>query len=218
MKLNFKLLTVVFLGLFIALGHFGGWWDEIGAELFSKATTPVSRPKPDPPVIAIAQPQLIGWEDQKKSWEIEASKIWQFKNDNNQYRFENISHGVVFSVKDKRVDFTAGWARLERNRSELSLGGGLEATIDEASIKTSEGMMNYKQEEMICPKPVIYQKNDTIIKARKMIIHLKKEEILLEGDVQFFENKDQMRSDGLLYNTKEQKYYLISPQEIILYP
>lgn len=217
MKLNFKLLTVAFLGMFITLGYFGGWWDEIGAELFSNTEAPVNHTQSAPPALVIVHPKLIGWEDHKKSWEIEASKIWQ-TNNNSQYHFENISNGVVYSVKDKRVDFTAGWARLERNRSELALGGGLEAKVDDASIKTSEGMMNYKLEELVCPQPVIYRENENIIKARKMIIHLKNDEILLEGDVQFFENKDQMKADGLLYNTKEKKYYLISPKEIIIYP
>jgi lipopolysaccharide export system protein LptC len=217
MKLNFKLLTMVFWAMFISLGHFGGWWDEITTGLFSKKTIQVSRPRPEPPAILIAQPKLIGWEDYKKSWEIEAAKIWQ-SSSGSQYHFKNISNGVAYSVKDKRVDFIAGWARLERNRSELYLGGGLEAKIDEARIKTTESMINYKQEEMVCPKEVVYQKNDTIIKARKMIIRLKKDEILLEGDVRFFEKKDQMKADGLLYNTKEKKYYLITPKEIILYP
>lgn len=219
MKLNFKILSTVFVVMFFALGHLGGWWDEIGAELFSKKGAMPVRTEPNPPSIVIVQPKLTGWEEQQKSWEIEAENIRQEStNDRSRYYFENIKNGVVFSVKEKRVDFTAGWAHLERNRSEIILGGGLEAKIDEAIIKTSEGIMNYKQEEMVCPKPVIYQKEKTIIKARKMFIHLKKDEIVLEGDVQFFENKDSMKAEGLLYNTKEKKYYLISPREIILYP
>jgi hypothetical protein len=219
MKFNFKLVTGIFFIMFIALGFVGGWWDEIGVELFSKTDPPAVRQESDPPAIVIVQPKLIGWEDAKKSWEIEADKIWQSKGGNqNHYFFEKIKRGVVFSIKDNRVDFTAGWARLERSRSEISLGGGLEAKIDEATIKTSEGMVNYKQEDMVCPKPVIYQKKDTLIKADKMTLHLKNDEILLEGDVQFFENKDLMKADGLLYNTKNKKYDLITPKEIILYP
>ena len=216
---KFKLLTTVFMGLLLALGYYGGWWDEIGAGLFSKSKTQPVRTEKAPPSIVITRPKLTGWEDHQKSWEIEAETIRQEETNNrSRYFFKNIKKGSVFSVKEKRVDFTAGWARLERNKSEISLGGGLEAIIDEASIKTLEGIMNYKQEEMVCPKPVVYQKDKTVIKARKMIIHLKNDEILLEGDVQFFENKDQMKADGLLYNTKEKKYYLISPKEIILYP
>lgn len=217
MQLNFKFLTLIFLGMIIALGYLGGWWDMIGTELTSVDVAPEKQSTPVPPAIVIDSPILTGWDDCKKSWEIEASKIWQTSN-GSQFHFENIRNGVIYSVKDKRVEFLAGWARLERNRSELFLGGGLEAKIDEAIVKTSEGMMNYKQEEVFCPKEVVYQENDTMIKAQKMTIHLKKDEFLLEGDVQFIEKKDQMKADGLLYNSKEKKYYLIGPREIILYP
>jgi lipopolysaccharide export system protein LptC len=217
MKLNFKWLVLIFLSIVISLGYLGGWWEEMIGEIFSKNAPPAGLSQSEPPALVIIRPRLTGWEDNKKSWEIEAEKIWK-SNNNHQYHFKDIRNGVVFSVKDKRVDFVAGWARLKRNRSELYLGGGLEARIDDASLKTAEGMLNYKQEEMECPQEVVYQENNTIIKARKMIVRLKNDEIFLEGNVQLFEKKDQMKADGLLYNTKEKKYYLITPQEILLYP
>jgi len=218
MKCNFKLLTAIFLSLIIGLGYYGGWWDEIGAALFPSANTVTATPlRPDPPAVVITRPKLTGWQDLKKYWEIEALRIWQSDN-GNLIHFEKITSGLIFSVKDKRVEFLADWARLDRLRSELYLGGGLTAKIDQGSIMTDEGVMNYKAEEMFCPKKVIYQENERTIKANQMKIKFKKDEILLEGDVQFIEKNDQMTADGLLYNIKEKKYYLIAPKGITIYP
>lgn len=217
MKCNFKLLTTLFFIMTIVLGYWGGWWDEIGAGLFPSATVTETPPQPDPPAIVITRPKLTGWQDLKKYWEIAAVKIWQSDN-GNLIHFEKITSGVVFSVKDKRVEFVAAWARLDRPRSELYLGGGLTAKVDQSTITTGEGFINYKAEEMYCPKAVIYQENERTIKANQMKIRFKKDEILLEGDVQFIEKNDQMNADGLLYNIKEKKYYLIAPKGITIYP
>jgi lipopolysaccharide export system protein LptC len=217
MRLTFKTLTIIFIVLVIGLGWMGGWWDIIRDELWLHSVDSTKPLRPDPPSIVITRPRLIGWQDYKKSWEIEALRIWQ-SAEGNRIHFQKIINGVVFSVKDKRVDFSAEWARLEKASSDLYLGGGLEAKIDQGGFTTSEGVMNYKREELLCPKEVIYTENDTLIKAQKMIIKFSKDEILMEGDVELIEKKDQMKANGLLYNTKEKKYYLIDPKGITLYP
>ena len=215
--INFRILTGTLIVVIIGLGAWGGWWDSIRDELLMHSNTVVVAPRPDPPSILITRPRLIGWKDYKKSWEIEAAKIWQ-TNGGSQIQFETIYNGVVFSVKDKRVEFTAGWGRLERSRSELNLGGGLNAKVESGTFTTASGFINYDKEEMFCFEKVTYQEENRVINAQKMSIHFPKDEILLEGDVQFAEKKDLMKADGLLYNTKEKKYYLIHPQGILLYP
>ncbi len=217
MRFSFKMLTVLFIMSFVLLGYFGGWWDTLWAELWTRPGASIVAPKPDPPAIVISQPQLTGWDDLKKTWQIEAERIWQ-SSKGNTFHFTKILNGVVFSAKDERIEFSAGWGRLEKSSSDLYIGGELEAIIGEGRFKTAEAFMNYKREELLCPNDVIYIENEMVIQAQKMEIQYSKDEILLEGDVQLFEKRDLMTADGLLYNTKEKKYYMIHPKEITLYP
>ncbi len=217
MRLTFKTLAVIFIIMMIGLGWMGGWWDIIRDEFWLHSANSAVSSRPNSLNMVITDSRLTGWQENKKSWEIEAKKIWQSDTGNRIY-FQEISNGVVFSVEDKRVDFSAKWARLEKISSNLYLGGGLDAKIDQGNFSTTEGVMNYKKEELLCPKEIIYSENDTVIKAKKMRINFSKDEIFLEGDVELIEKKDQMKAGGLLYNTKEKKYYLIDPQGITLYP
>ena len=204
-------LIIAAVGVFI-LGSFGGWWK--GYE--PKATV---MDKPNPlltPKFKIYQTQLTGWDNEKKAWEIEAEKVWQSEDGNLVY-FEDITKGVIYSVKKKRVDFTAGWARWEKLRRELYIGNGFQATIDKGVLVTAEAVMKFRTEEMICAQAVDYQDSDSLMKAKRMKINFLKEELFLDGDVQLTQAKDVVRANGLTYSLKKKIYRLKEPQGVTLH-
>ena len=107
--------------------------------------------------MVISQTKLVGWDEQKKTWEVEADRIWQTANGLQVY-FEKISQGVIFSVKDQRVSFEAGWVRWEKPSNQMFIGGGMQAHLEQGFFTTTEAVMIYNKQELYCPKPVRYQR------------------------------------------------------------
>ncbi len=196
------------------MGYFGGWWDNI---LIKKTPQPTVNLKPAVPSIDMTQTQLTAWSEEKKDWEIEAERIWQ-SVDGNYIYFQKIEKGIAYSVKDRRVDFTAGWARWEKIREQLFLGDGLEARVEGSVILTNEATINYRTEEMICPGEVHLSKKDGWTTAKTMKIDFKKEEMFLEGDVVIVQKEDQATADGVIYNFDDEKFKLVGPKEVFINP
>jgi LPS export ABC transporter protein LptC len=214
LALNYNKKVVPFLAVFIilAMGYFGGWWDD-----FFIRHSPTNSLKPAVPSIDMLQTKLTGWDKGKKTWEIEARRIWQSADGNLVY-FQNISHGVAFSVKDKRVEFKAGWARWEKMRELLYLGGGLEATVDNSTMYTEAAVLNYHTEELNSSSVVRMTQKDAWATAQTMKINFSKEEIDLEGDVTLVQKEDQVAADGLIYNQKDETFRLIGPKGVTINP
>lgn len=208
-----KIATVLVLILGLTLGYFGGWWDGI----FQKDDPPQPKLSPAGPGIDISEVKLVNWDKQKKEWEIRAKRIWQTVEGNLVY-FENIEEGVAYSVKNQNVKFKAGWARWEKIRGKLYIGGGIEAGLDKGNFSTSEAEVNFRTQEMICNQPVQLNREDLFVKAKTMRINFSKEELFLEGDVELIQNNNLIRSSGLVYNLKEEKFHLVEPREVTLVP
>jgi LPS export ABC transporter protein LptC len=213
MKLLFKriLPVLIFLSV-IFIGHFGGWWDG-----FFTNTSPANSLKPAVPSIDMSKTKFVGWDKGKKSWEIEAHRIWQ-SSDGNLVYFKKITHGVAFSLKDKRVDFTAAWARWERLGQLLYLGGGLEAKVDDSIVNTAEAVVNYRTEELTSSTAVRLTDKDRVVTANTMRINLSKEEMILEGDVVLIQKRDQVKADGVIFYNKEETFELIGPKGVLINP
>jgi lipopolysaccharide export system protein LptC len=218
--MNLKLIRiVVIIGIIIligVMGFFGGWWDEIFKNINNNktlTTQPVTSPIPG---LVINQPKLVGWDGQKKTWEITATKMWQ-TDDNNFIYFEKIEKGIIYST-DTRVDFTAGWARWERLRELLYIGDGLEARTDVGYFGTAEAIMNYRTQELFCPKEVIYSETNKVMRANMMRLNFKTEEISLEGDVELSQDRDIVKAGAITYNSKDKQYRLLEPEGITIYP
>ncbi|MGE5582257.1 MAG: LPS export ABC transporter periplasmic protein LptC [Bacillota bacterium] len=207
-----KALAILAVVLILLMGYFGGWWDD-----FFIKSTPSQNLKPAVPSIDMTRTRLTGWKDDKKDWEIEAERIWQ-SSDGNFIYFQKISRGVAFSVKGKRVDFKAGWARWEKAPRLLYFGGGLEVRIDNSLVVTADGMLNYATEELICNHEVEMTRKDSRAYAKTMKINLPKDEILLEGGVLLIEKKDRVKADGVIFNDKDESYQLLGPKGVTIYP
>lgn len=213
MKMLFKRILPFLIALsIITAGCFGGWWD-----VFFIKSTPARSLKPAVPSIDMSQTKLTGWDKGKKSWEIEAHRIWQSADGNLVY-FQKITHGVAFSMKDKRVDFTADWARWERLHELLYLGGGVEAKVDDSIVNTAEAVVNYRTEELTSSTAVRMIEKDTVATAKTMRIILSKEEIILEGDVVLIQKRDQVTADGVIFYHKDETYELIGPKGALINP
>lgn len=207
------ILTIAFLGGFIFLGYVGGWWDIFYKGLGKNSSAiPLSKP-----ASVMYNSALTGWDDQELAWTIEAVKIWE-ASDGNQVYFEEITNGVIYTKKDGKVYFKAKTACWERYREELKISGGLEAKQDEESFTTDEAVMKYKNEELFCPSLVQYYGDDLQIIADRMTMNFKKEEVLLEGNVELIQKGDAIRSEGLIYWKKDRKFQLINPREAIIKP
>jgi LPS export ABC transporter protein LptC len=214
LTLNYNKKVVPFLGIFIILvmGYFGGWWDDFFIQRPAANTL-----KPAVPSIDMLQTKLTGWDKGKKTWEIEAQRIWQSADGNSVY-FQKITHGVAFSAKNKRVDFKAGWARWERIHELLYLGGGLEAKVDNGTLETEDGVLNYRTEELNSNTGVYMTQKDSWATAKTLQVNFSKEEIELEGDVVLIQKKDQMVADGVIFNQKDETYQMIGPKEATINP
>ena len=196
----------------IILGWIGGWWDN----LCGKVTLPKKLPSnPAVPSINLQRTKLIGWDNHKKTWIIEAQRIWQSPEGNIIY-FENISKGIIFSIEDREAHFKAAWARFEKPWATLHIGGGLEVTVDKHVFKTSDVTMRYNNQEISCEHPVSLTGPEVRIHAQKMKYDLAKEEVLLEGDVELAQDQDLVSTKALIYNLKDERYQLIEPGGITL--
>jgi LPS export ABC transporter protein LptC len=214
LALNYNKKAMTFFAIFIVIvmGYFGGWWDDF----FIHSSTANSL-KPAVPSIEMSQTKLTGWEKGKKRWEIEAQKILQ-STDGNFVYFQKITNGVAFSDKNKRVDFTAGWARWERIPELLYLGGGFEARVDDGTVNTEEALISYRTEELNSSTAVCLTQKDSSATAKTMRINFSKEEIILEGDVIILQKKDQVTAEGVIFNQKDETYQLIGPKEVTINP
>jgi LPS export ABC transporter protein LptC len=213
MKVLFKRLRpFLIILIIIIMGCFGGWWD-----VFFMKAAPTRSLKPAVPSIDMSQTKLTGWDKGKKSWEIEARRIWQ-SADGNMVYFQKIIHGVAFSMNDKRVDFTSDWARWERARELLYLGGGLEAKVDDSIVNTAEAIINYRTEELTSSTRVRVTEKETVATAKTMRIDLAKDELILEGDVVLVQNRDRVTADGVIFYHKDETYELIGPKGAIINP
>jgi LPS export ABC transporter protein LptC len=209
---NKKVVPFLILVIILAMGYFGGWWDGF----FSGRSTTNSL-KPAVPSIDMLQTRITGWDKGKKTWEIEARRMWQ-SADGNLIYFQKITHGIAFSVKNKRVEFKAGWARWEKMSEMLYLGGGLEATVDNSTMNTEAAVLNYRTEELNSTSAVRMTQNDSWATAKTMRINFSKEEIVLEGDVDLVQKEDQVTADGLIYNQKDETFQLIGPKGVTINP
>jgi LPS export ABC transporter protein LptC len=201
----------------LGLGWLGGWWDELYKQFAAPKPVP-SVPASTPSAVwgeNLYQTKLVGWNNQKKVWEIEADHIWQSKDQNIIY-FKNINSGVIFSVKGKRATFKAGWARWEKSWSNLYMGGKLVVWVDQYQFVTREVVMRYATQELTCEHPVKLTGPHTLVRAQKMSMKIDKEEIKLEGDVRLTQNEDVVTTKALIFNLKTESYQLIEPGGIII--
>ncbi len=207
-----KLATIVFMtvGIYVA-GRYGGWWDLIG----QAPNLPSRPPPPNVPGISIRGSSLIGWDDHQKAWEIKAEKIWQ-TSDGNLVYFETITEGVIFSVKGERVTFTAGWARWEKHRSQLTIGKGLTADFKDGTFTTSEAVMDYQTEVISSEKGIRYVGDEVTVTAAKMRANVDQEELYLEGQVMLVQDGDEIHSRALTYYSKQKRFEVHEPEEVTL--
>jgi hypothetical protein len=198
--------------LFITAGHFGGWWDDL-----LRPAAPQPSPSLLAPGIVIRDSHLVGWDEQERVWEIRAAKILQ-ATDGSQIHFEGISEGVIFSVRDRRVEFRAGWVRWMKALNEMQIGGGMEARFDDGIFTVEEAVMRYRDDELSTSRPVLFRDKDLTIKANTMRLNLKDEILTLEGGVELQQGNDRVRAQGLIYNMKDETYQVIKPKEVRLNP
>jgi LPS export ABC transporter protein LptC len=196
----------------LVLGWCGGWWDELAKQ----ATLPKQAPaQPATSGENLYQTKLVGWNGQKKVWEIEAAHIWQ-SDDQNIIYFKKVHSGVMFSVKGKRATFHAGWARWEKAWSNLYIGGELVVSVEQYKFVTKEVVMRYANQELTCVNPIKLTGPHTLVQAQKMSFKMDREEVKLEGEVRLAQNEDLVTTKALIFNLKEESYQLIEPGGITL--
>lgn len=205
---------VPFLVLFFIaiVGHVGGWWD-----ISSVVSLKLQPNKPMVPGMDMETTKLTGWDQSKKTWEIEAGRMWQ-SADGNIVHFQRISHGVAFSVKSERVEFRAAWARWERIPQMLYIGGGLEAKVADCRVKTKEAVVDYRKEIMTSETAVRLYQKETLITANRLQINLSKEEMDLEGNVVLVQNNHRATAEGIQFYHKDETYQLINPKGATIIP
>jgi len=196
---------------FILLGFWGGWWDEI----FRLDSTKVSTEPGIVPGIVMNNIKVSGWNGLKKTWQIQARKVWQ-GTDNVQVHFEKVTQGVVYSIRNERLDFTSGWVRLEKFRNELYFGGGVRAKINKGNFISESAVMNYKTQEIAFNQKVSFKGSNYLMKANKMHLNLELEEMKLEGNVFLEQTDSEVRADSLKYYLKEEQYFLEKPEGVFL--
>ncbi|HOJ77213.1 MAG TPA: LPS export ABC transporter periplasmic protein LptC [Bacillota bacterium] len=205
-------LFLIIISLLYFMGQYGGWWDG----MFSPAPeVKIETPQPRSPSIVIETSKLTGWIDQKKTWQIEAERIWQTA-EGNIVHFEKIKEGIIFSVEDKQVLFQAGWARWERMRGVLYIGGDVEAKTDDKVFVSKEIIMNHRKEELISEGAIQVTGKNMLIKAGSMKLSLQKDELLLEKGIELNQDNDQVKAKGIIYNLETEEYELIEPEGVIL--
>ncbi len=207
------IIAIPIIGGIILLGYFGGWW-----EIFYKKPEKLPNSiQPNKPSSVMYNGELNGWKDHKLAWAIGAVKIWESSDSNHVY-FEDIHRGIIYTDNDGKINFKAKWARWEKAKEELNISGGMEAGRDDEHFTTSEAVMKYKTEEMYCPTEVQYYEKDLEARADKMTMNFKKEEILLEGNVELNQKGDIILSEGLIFWRDVKKFELIKPREAIIQP
>lgn len=207
-----KYLSLIFVIIVVVLGYFGGWWDGIFHQ------TPVVIEKPTQPItpgITMSKTKLTGWDQEQKSWEIEADRIWQTTN-GSIVHFENIRNGIIFSVEGKTVTFKAGWARFEKWQRLLFVGGNLEAYLDEKQFTTSEALMDYGRQKMIFNHQIKVTGDNLLIQAGRLEIDLVNEELLLENNAELIQDNDRVNAKGLKYSLKTEQFELLEPEGVTL--
>jgi LPS export ABC transporter protein LptC len=212
-RIKLQRLAIIILiagGIYVA-GCYGGWWDLIG----QAPDLPSQPPQPNVPGISIRGSSLIGWDDHQKAWEIKAEKIWQ-TSDSNLVYFETITEGVIFSVKGERVTFTAGWARWEKHRSELTIGKGLTANFKDGTFTTPEAVMNYQTQVISSEKGIRYVGDEVTVTAAKLRANVDQEELHLEGQVVLLQDGDEIHSRALTYYSKQKRFEVHEPEGITL--
>lgn len=200
------------LALVLVLGWYGGWWEGLVRPVVNSKTLPS---KPAVPSIDLYQTKLVGWDQQQKAWEIRAKRIWQSADGNITY-FNQIDQGIIFSVEGRTAYFKAGWARWEKPRSVLYIGGFLNITVDQHRFKTKEAVMWFKNQELSCSYPIEVIGKDVRLKAEKLKVNLKRKDVRLEGNVVLSQGRDQITSQTVIYNLKSKQYQLLEPGGIIL--
>ena len=196
---------------FIVIGWYGGWWDGFRPG----KTVSKSIPKPPAPQLQVARTELTGWDNGSKTWEIRADRIWQ-DNQGDILNFERISDGVIFSVKERRVDLKAGWARFEKFTNRLFIGGGITARIREGTLETPEAVMNFRSGEMLCRQGVSFRGQDAVMQAARITVNFEREELHLEGGVELSQNGHSLKAAGVIYNLKTEEYRLIEPRGVTI--
>jgi LPS export ABC transporter protein LptC len=209
-----KLIKLTLLIVVLVLGWIGGWWENLSGKVNLPKNPP---PNPGVPSINLQRTKLIGWDNHKKTWAIEAKRIWQSSEGNIIY-FENISKGIIFSIENREAHFKAGWARWEKARAMLYIGGGLEVLVDKHAFKTSEAVMRYTNQEISCERRVSLTGPEVRIHAQKMKLDLDREEVFLEGNVVLVlsQGQDRVATKALIYNLKDESYQLMKPGGITL--
>lgn len=164
-----KLAFPIGLIFFILLGFLGGWWDE----LFSEKKQNISR---QPPTAAIMMQKIkvIFWNELEKKWQMRAAKLWQ-ENNSLQVNLEKITKTEVYSIKDEKFDFTAGFAKLESFRNLLTFGGGVQIKMNQGVFNSEKATMDYKGEEITFDQKVNYQGIDYMLEAGGMKFKVPKE-------------------------------------------
>lgn len=206
-----KILILVIVILIWITGNYGGWWDLMG----SKTTAPLQPVPVTKPKMIIHNTALIGWDDQQKTWEIKAVKIWE-SNDGNIIYFDKINEGVIYSVKGNKVNFNAGWARWEKLKNELYIGDGLTAKLKEGSFVTPEAVMNYQTQIIRAEKGIRFTGDEIKLSAQKMQANIDVEQLLLEGDVKLEQKDDHILAQGIFYDLKNKRYELRNPEGVTL--
>jgi LPS export ABC transporter protein LptC len=206
-----RCLPLVIVVLIAVMGYYGGWWTGI----FSKKQTVPVKPQPAAPEFLITQSKLAGWDNHRKTWEVEAEKIWQTANGGTIY-FEKISHGVIFSVKGERVTFQAKWARWEKIFNQLTIGGGLSAEVDGKKLQTDQLLMQYNSDTLFSPGEIVVRGKNLLMKAGAMSLTLKDEILNLNKGVEFSQNGNNLRSEGVRFDLKNEQFDLIEPEGVTL--
>jgi len=212
-KNRLMVLTIISLLLTALLGYYGGWWEGITQKpvlLGEKLVRPRETAE-----ITVYKTRLVGWEGRQKTWEIEADRIWQATGGGVIY-FEEITNGLIYSVRGERVPFKAGWARWEKWRRMLLIGGGLEAEIDGKIFTTAEIAMSYNEQELRCDRGIKVNGPDLTIKAGSMRLDLEKEEMNLGGGVELAQKSDRITAKGIKYSLKNEEFELIIPKGVTL--
>lgn len=204
-------LALLIIVLIAVMGYYGGWWDSI----FSKKEALPTIPQPAAPQFLITKSKLTGWDNHQKTWEVKAGKIWQTADGSVTY-FKKISHGVIFSIKGKRVTFQATWARWEKMFNQLIIGGNLSVEVDHKKFQTDQLLMQYNSQTLFSPHPIVITGENLLMKAGEMNLNLKDEILILSKGIEFSRNGDYLRAEGIRYDLKNEQFDLIKPEGVTL--
>jgi hypothetical protein len=207
-----RLTGPLLLGLIVVMGWYGGWWEGLFQQQEAVKT---SQTRQGVPGVVISKTNLVGWANQAKAWEIGAVKIWQ-SSEGSQVFFDKINRGIIFSLEGQKVEFTAGWVRWEKLRSELYIGNGIKAKIDQGVFITTEAMVNYENQVMEFNRKVTFNGKNVIIKADKMRFDFANDQLLLEGNVSLSQDDNRVKAERFIYNLKDDSYQLIEPEGVSL--